>query len=232
VGDIHSLAWVDRPDISYLAACGPGGVALWKVSRRSPIRMEQVLKLPRKWCLSTALNAEGSLLVWTEEDWRLKAWDVAGAREKLLHAPPMFSGWHGLAFLPDDKSIIYISKSGVAEIWNVAEDRRVDSLGEPGIFNAPHISLSPDGKWLAALTQPDTVTIWHMPARKHVFSLRPEHGTVWSLAWDPSSEHLAVGQSDGGLAIWHVPRIQRSLAECGLEWRGESADGALSRSGF
>ena len=67
----------------------------------------------------------------------------------------------------------------------------------------------------------NTVSVWHMPTRQHVLSLRPEVGTVWSLAWDPSTEHLAVGQSDGGLAVWHLPKLQERLAEFGLEWHDE-----------
>ena len=72
---------------------------------------------------------------------------------------------------------------------------------------------------MAALTQPDTVSVWHIPTREHVFSLRPQAATVWSLAWDASSENLAVGGSDGGLAIWRLSRIHEKLAELGLAWK-------------
>jgi WD40 repeat protein len=221
-GDVHSLAWVERGD-SYLAACGARGVALWKVSRNSPFGKDEKMRLDRNWCLATTLNTQGSILVWTEDDWRLQAWDIERARQKPLHAPPMFSGWHGVTFFPDGESIIFISKSGIAEIWNINEDRRVRSIGERGTFNAPHIALSPDGLWLAALTRPDAISIWHIPTAKHVLSLRPEGGSVWSLAWDHHSERLAVGHSDGRLAVWHLPRIKQKLAASGLEWQTDNA---------
>jgi WD40 repeat protein len=131
----------------------------------------------------------------------------------------MLQGWHGLSFLPDGKSIIYVSNAGVAEVWNVEKDRRVNSFGKPGTFSAPHIALSPNGKWLAALTQPDTVSLWNVANGEYVFSLRPELGTVWSLGWDASSTQLAVGQSDGGLVLWHLPVIQKKLAMAGLPWQ-------------
>jgi WD40 repeat protein/tRNA A-37 threonylcarbamoyl transferase component Bud32 len=225
LGNVHSLAWVDQSDVSYLAACGPEGVVLWKVSRNPTFRLEQALRLERSRCLAIILNAEANLLVWAEDDWHLQAWDIARGRQLPLHAPPMFSGWHGVAFRPDGESIVYVSKSRVAEIWNVKEDRRVTALGDPGTFNAPHMALSPDGKWLAALTQPDTPSIWHIPSGKHVFSLRSEPSTVWALAWDRSSDHLAVGKWDGGLAVWHLPKIQQKLAEKGLEWQSEEPMG-------
>jgi WD40 repeat protein len=133
----------------------------------------------------------------------------------------MQQGWHGLALLPDNQSILYISNTGAAEIWDIEQDKHVTSIGKPGTFAAPHISLSPNGQWLAAQTQPDAVSIWHRPTGEHVFSMRPETGTVWSLAWDPTSEHLAVGQSDGSLAVWHLPKIQQKLAGAGLEWKND-----------
>jgi len=218
MGEVNSLAWAEVDDGSYLAGCGSHGVALWKVPKDPPVRMENVVELDRERCLAMVLSQDVRLMVWAQGN-RLKAWNVVRAQEAPLHAPDMQQGWHGVALLPDGQSIIYVSNTGVAEVWNIEEDRRVDSFGAPGTFGAPHIALSPNGKWFAALTQQDTVSVWHRPTGEHVFSLRPETGTVWSLAWDPSSEHLAVGQSDGGLAVWHLPRIQQKLTESGLQWQ-------------
>ena len=220
MGPVYSLAWSEVPEGRYLAGCGENGVALWKVHEGQPLRMETVLELDRRRCLATVLAREAGVLVWAEQN-RLKAWDLAAGKEAPLHAPDMNQGWHGVALLPDGQSIIYVSKTGVAEVWNVKDDRHVASFGERGTFNAPEIALSPNGKWFAALTQPETVSVWHRPTGKLVFILRPEAGTVWSLAWDRSSELLAVGQSDGGLAIWHLPRIQKKLAELGLRWQDD-----------
>ena len=221
MGNVHSLAWAKGPGGGYLAGCGAGGVALWEVSADQSPTVKEVFKLRRNWCLATIINPQASVMVWAEgDDSRLRAWDIVKGQEMPLNAPPMLQGWHGVAFLPDGESIIYITKSGIAEVWDVKNDRLADSFGEAGTFNAQHIALSPDGKWFAALTQPDIVSVWHVPTKQHVFSLRPETGTIWSLAWDPSSEHLAVGQSDGGLAVWHLPKIRRELAEAGLPWQG------------
>jgi WD40 repeat protein len=224
MGEVLSLAWSEAPDGRYLAGCGEHGLALWKVSQGLPVRMETVLELDRGRCLAAVLHREAGVLVWAEEangENRLNSRDLSTSKMATLNAPEMNQGWHGVALLPDGQSIIFVSKSGVAEVWDVKNDRRIDSFGEPGTFNAPQIALSPNGKWLAALTQPDTVSVWHRPTGKNLFTLRPETGTVWSLAWDPSSEHLAVGQSDGGLAIWHLPKIQEKLTQSGLSWKDE-----------
>jgi WD40 repeat protein len=43
-------------------------------------------------------------------------------------------------------------------------------------------------------------------------------GSIWSLAWSPNRELLAVGSSDGGLFIWNLPKINRELSRIGLGW--------------
>jgi WD40 repeat protein/tRNA A-37 threonylcarbamoyl transferase component Bud32/ribosomal protein S27E len=219
MAEVLSLIWSKCAECQYLAGCGSHGAALWKVPEGLPQKMETVLEVDRNRCLATVFNYDTGLLVWAEEN-HLKTWDLSAGQEGSLHAPDMNQGWNGLALTPDGHSIIYVSNKGVAEEWNVKQDCRVDSFGTPGTFVAPQVALSPDGKWFAALTQVDTVSIWHRATGKHVFSLRPTTASVWSLAWDPSSEHLAVGQADGGLAVWHLPRIQAKLAESGLQWEG------------
>ena len=220
-GQIYSLSWANRLGEGYLAASGPERVALWSVSTDRPLRLKPVVDLDRNRCLTTILSANGQWMVWAQDDSQLQAWNIVSSQERPLHAPPMLQGWHGAAFLPDGESIVYVTKSGAAEIWNVKDDRHVDSIGQPGTFSAPHIALSGDGKWLAGIVQQNTVSVWHMPTKQHVFSIRPEIGAVWSLAWDPASQQLAVGQSDGGLAIWHLPRIQETLAKSGLKWQDD-----------
>jgi WD40 repeat protein len=158
-------------------------------------------------------------MVWAEEDSHLQAWDIQASHQLPLHAPRMLQGWHGLAFLPDGQSIIYVSESGIAEIWDVKKDRRVKSIGAAGTFIAPHVALSPDGKWFAALTQHDMVSVWRLTSGKHLFSLPLEADSVWSLAWDASGNRLAVGQSNGAIAVVHLQRIQRKLADADLQWQ-------------
>jgi WD40 repeat protein len=217
IGQVHSLFWAQSSAGRRLAGCGSAGVALWEVPANKPLRLETKLELSRNWCLATVVDPAARFVVWAENDSNLKAWDVGAGRELPLHAPRMLQGWHGLCLLPDHESIIYVAQSGAVEVWNVAEDRHVQSIGAPGTFNAPHIALSADGLWLAALMQPDSVSIWHRPTGRRLFSLRAETDNVWSLAWDASGEHLAVGQSNGGLAVWHLAKIQAKLAELGLQ---------------
>jgi hypothetical protein len=75
---------------------------------------------------------------------------------------------------------------------------------------------------LASQADPSTVSLWSSQTGSQVFSLPQESGPIWSLAWSPNGERLAVGLADGGLAIWNVRRIQAQLAQIGLAWRPDA----------
>ena len=75
---------------------------------------------------------------------------------------------------------------------------------------------------MATEADPSTVTLWSSQAGSQVFSLPRESGPIWSLAWSPDGERLAVGLADGGLVIWNVPRIQAELTRIGLAWRADA----------
>jgi WD40 repeat protein/tRNA A-37 threonylcarbamoyl transferase component Bud32 len=219
MGDVFSLAWAKTADATFLAGSGRRGVALWKAPHDSLTQLEEAFQRKASFCLATVVDPHARFMVWVESERQLHALDIATGRKLRFDAPPMLQGWHGVALLPGEESIVYVSIEKVAEVWNVPLNRRVAAFGEPGAFGSPHIALSPNGHWLAALTQPDTVSLWNLPTGVHAFSLRSEPCTVWALAWDPTSEHLAVGQSDGGLAVWHLRKIQQKLAEAKLPWR-------------
>jgi WD40 repeat protein len=65
---------------------------------------------------------------------------------------------------------------------------------------------------LAGLSEPRIVSVWNVPGRKEQYAFRPERSAVWSLAWNPTRPALAVGLSDGGLAIWDIETVDRQLA--------------------
>ena len=77
--------------------------------------------------------------------------------------------------------------------------------------------MSNDGCWLAAESG-RAVTVWDTRSKKLLLGFPEESGAVWSLAWSPNRDLLAVGTSGGGPVIWNIPNIRAQLAELGLDW--------------
>ena len=171
----------------------------------------------RSLSLAVSPGPDPHWIAWVRDDRKIDLWDVQNSRAGKLSAPLMNQGWHGLAFYPDGKRLAFVSHTGAAEIWDVAADKRSFQLGEENQFHAPHIALSKDGTRFAGLLQPDVVSIWDASVRKMLYSFRPEQSEVWSMAWSPKGDQLAVGLSDGGLVLWDLPIIEAELARIGLE---------------
>ncbi len=77
-------------------------------------------------------------------------------------------------------------------------------------------ALTADGKYLAVGNK--FVTIWDTAQQTLLLLFPAEHSPVWSLAWSPNGNELAIGSSDGSVAIWNTPSVRAQLAQIGLDW--------------
>jgi WD40 repeat protein len=105
------------------------------------------------------------------------------------------------------------------EVWDATTGQVTTNFGKTELLRGAsiHTALSPDGAWLA-VGGSKAVTVWDLNKRELVLTLPEERGTVWSLAWSPDKNLLAVGSSDGGLVLWDLPRIKAELSGIGLGW--------------
>jgi WD40 repeat protein len=171
-------------------------------------------------CRDIAASRDGTLLAWCDQPAespriRIARWQDESAEPRLLDAPPMLQGWHGLAFSPDGKNLIFVSESGQGVNWNIAGDRMDRAIGDDGRFQAPHIALSPDGRWLAGLHEQNAVSIWDAGTGDRLFAFRPERAAIWSLAWSTDSSGVLLGLNDGGLISWDLAAVHETLASFG-----------------
>ncbi|HEV2972390.1 MAG TPA: protein kinase [Pirellulales bacterium] len=224
LGDINSLALFDREGQHFLAGSGDSGLSVWRMQmdRLAPeaVKLERVAHQDGNRCLNLAVSPDSRWISWVDDGNTIRLWDVVRSQPRELHAPRMNQGWHGLAFDSADHNLVFVSDQGMAEFWDVERDVNSFRLGETGSFKAPQIAVSPDGRWLAGLVEPDVVEVWDIRQRKRVYAFRPERSSVWSLAWSPESQGLAVGFSDGELAIWSLSLIREELSQMGLSETG------------
>jgi WD40 repeat protein len=221
------------PDGRYFAACGHGGLLLWKVvastaAGRANSRMvlEPVARQSGQHISSLAFSPVGNLLAWTPRyGARLRLWDVGNSQPYPF--PPLVANvfLRNLAFRRDGNLLAFIRQGGVPEVWNVVTRQQIYPSG-PNDFRGARerglggvIGLSPDDAWLAVQgAVQGAITIWDLRRRELVLALPEEHGHNWSLAWSPDGQRLAAGFSDGSLVLWNIPRIRAQLAQIGLDW--------------
>jgi WD40 repeat protein/tetratricopeptide (TPR) repeat protein len=219
----QALGVVFSPDGKFFAACG-GGVTIWRFSegengaRDTPrLSCKRVAHLPGGSSLYLGISPNSKRLAWVDHGYSVCLWDLEHGREVPFLGPPLVFGWHNLGFYPDSDHLTFGTARGMVETWDARTARRVASFGRAG-----HVAASPDGRWLATEADPSTVTLWSSQAGSQVFALPRESGPIWSLAWSPDGERLAIGLTDGGLEIWNMPRIEAELARIGLAWRADA----------
>jgi WD40 repeat protein len=226
------------PDGRHFAACGSGGLALWRLAPddsapgASP-GLREIARPTKRPTTSLGFSPDGRLLAWVETDRTLNLWDIERSR---THPPPpakLAGGVLSVAFL-DSRRLGFVDEALVAEVWDVIAGRRVSSFGvggvaaRRGIFLGPVIAASRDGRLLAS-QDGRSATIWDTEAGRLLIALPEERGVTWSLAWSPDHRLLAVGSSDGGLAIWDLPMVRAQLADLGLDWGSPSRPGIRPR---
>ena len=217
---INRLAFVGR---DHLAASGDGGVALWRLPIQNgsssvedgidPVESFEGFK-----CRDIVSSPDETWLAWTDKsDGRARVkvwkWQDTAADPSVLSGTPMLQGWHGLAISPESDRLFYVTEKGQAIAWDLNADRVAARMGDPGAFQGPHIALSPDGEFLAALHEPNALSIWNTTDASEAYAFRPERAAIWSLEWSPDSRRLLLGLNDGGLLMWDLDRVEKKLAD-------------------
>jgi WD40 repeat protein/serine/threonine protein kinase len=229
------------PDSRLFAACGEGGIVLWKVAPRTPGGrcdpgpwMQQVARPSVAAIAGLSWSGDGKLLAWvTSHGLRLHFWDVANARPYPFPSLQANSVPRSVVLSHDGKYLVFIRQGGVPEVWDVAARQRVYPAGPKDFEGASErgfaaiLTLSPSDAWLAVQGAQGSASVWDLHQRKLLLAL-PEEGFVWGLAWSPDRKLLATGLSDGRLALWNIPRIRARLAEIGLDWQDPPSPAAHS----
>jgi hypothetical protein len=129
---------------------------------------------------------------------------------KLLRSWKAGDTTQGLAFSADGKTLATLDHR-VIQLWNtsaVGAARRIEveeSLSE--------VTFSPDGRWLAAAGVRDLmkggpmIGVWQLSDLTRVGEIKTpyDQGHIFTLAFSPDGELLAVGSNNDQLGLWRVP---------------------------
>jgi WD40 repeat protein/serine/threonine protein kinase len=115
-----------------------------------------------------------------------------------------------LAFSPDGQRL-YAGCDGYARGWDLAGGRQI-SLFPSHSLQIHSLTVSPDGKLLAAGTSDETIRLWDALNGPAWGVLRGQNSPVRALAFAPDGQILASGGKDGLIKLWPThpspPRTQ------------------------
>jgi WD40 repeat protein len=199
----------------YLAAGGGKGVAVWSLGRGPKgvdVTLHRAIRTPALFDL--AIHPSGASLAYL-------TWPTTTAAAQVFRCdlekstPPhrlavaARNQLRGLYFDRPGHLLRYVTAAGSLGAWDW--DRNVPSPGPdlPAFQWAP----APGGRWAAIANSDRAVVLHDLDTRAPILTLPPEESDVWALAWSPDHRRLAIGASDGVVAIWELEQVRAALAE-------------------
>jgi WD40 repeat protein/DNA-binding SARP family transcriptional activator len=185
---------------------GVGRVRIWRLGTRRVVRTIQA-GAPLgavAWNPGGRLIGAGQLWFWSGNFSFASATRVWDARTgRLVFRTSGQPAISALRFSPDGRDIVTPTLTGTAEIWSIAERRRVAVLtGHSGQVAA--VAYSPDGKLVATGGTDGTARVWDSRTGRQLLVLAGDSATVDAVAFTPDGRKLVTGSEDGTVRVWNV----------------------------
>jgi WD40 repeat protein len=185
-----------------------------------------------------AWTDEGRILAVPLRDSRVALIDMTGSpdsRPVYLGTSGAKAGW-GIAVDPAGRTLFVGHANGEIVAWDLATKKPAPALQNtrPGRVQnvaAGSLSVSPDGRWLAASGADRFVTIYDLTKRTNWLDLETEASETRAVAFSPGGQRLAALGMDHRVYVWDFENgmAKRALAVDAIPTRATMGDG--SRSG-
>jgi WD40 repeat protein len=109
-----------------------------------------------------------------------------------------------IALSADNRVLYQGTERGELLVWQAQPPRLSPLARIRRAGNAVAVTVSPDGKWLAAGGDDSQITIWKFETGEKVESLPAGGGTVYALQFSPDSRLLASATLGGTTKVWGV----------------------------
>ncbi len=154
--------------------------------------------------LCVAYAPDGQILATADEYGDIFLWDLTtrSIRAKLTgHAGAV----RRLTFLADGKTLTSFGADRLLRLWDVGAGTEKGRIAKAG---AGDMLLSPNGSWLAAAFDDDSIKIWDLSNAKAATLLHQKDprydGSVHDLAFSPNCEGLAASVGRDTIRQWHL----------------------------
>ena len=177
-----------------------------------------VLSSPNKDIFDIAFSPDSKIVAATSiEDDAIPIWDTdTGELKHLLDLDSALrndiadwridSGWCGLAFSPDGKTLA-CGGGEIIFLWDIDTGDNTKRLIRPThrVFD---LAFSPDGKTLASGGFESNINLWDPHTGEHIKTLTGHTAWVRSIAFSPDGKFLGSRSDDGTVLLWDMTQIQ------------------------
>ncbi len=212
-GPVGSVAV--SPDGAWIASTDQSGqeIDLWdaatgklvrKISATTEGGLQKVAWGPdSKWLVSVGLD--GTPTVWNA---------TTGAPLQTFGSST--NSYTAVAVSPDGKEIASSSDGKIGDrtiyIWDPSTGKQIQQLTASKLDRIFDVAFSPDGKWLAAAYEQETVLVWDVASGKIIHTYTGHTDYVEGVSFSPNGKVLASVGDDGNLILWNVEASDDSKA--------------------
>ena len=122
------------------------------------------------------------------------------------HVVHSLDGWQqgvsNLAFSPSGATLAGTAGPRL-RVWDIPGDREV-ALHKRGTKHFQGLSFTPDGRYLATVSNDETVRIWNAHSWNEHKTFTWKIGKLLNIALDPEGCRAAAGSVSGQIIIWDV----------------------------
>ncbi|HMO65156.1 MAG TPA: WD40 repeat domain-containing protein, partial [Verrucomicrobiota bacterium] len=141
--------------------------------------------------LIAADSPDGAVRLWDTTTWQTRGW-LRGHR----------AGVGALALSPDGRLLASASGTTIL-LWDLAGGALAEDpvlQGNSGAIGA--LAFSPDGRTLAAGSFDGPISLWSVPGRQEIGSLKAHLTAVWGTIFSPDGRTLASTSYDYTVRLW------------------------------
>jgi WD40 repeat protein len=197
----------------FVVAGGSNGLCVWNIrTNRGEVTLERgrfVIPTPVPWVRDLAIHPKEEEVYFLSGQWQLHAAKIQGhegPRQLSVKDQRIGTALRGLHFDAAGDRLTFITNQRTLALW----DRRKGEVKDTGI-PANHLAVGGGGRWIAVSSPDRKAIIYDAQAARVILTLPPEESEIWCVAWSPDGTRLAVSMTDGGIAIWDLEQVRKSL---------------------
>jgi len=149
-----------------------------------------------------ACSRDGKWIAGAGMDGTVWLWDASTAREADVHRQATIQTT-AVAFDRASQRLAALDARGDFRVWGVPSGELLAHIKPDGDAR-PSITLSPDGKWIAAGGMDGTVSLWESSSGRQRLAIKAHPRLIKSVVFSPDGSRLASASDDKTVKIWEV----------------------------
>ena len=228
-GQIWRLAFdpLDR----YICAATAQGLSQWKYRRDGNVIRGLVV---RTWSstkngggVDLVVDPAGATAAMIQRDHSISLFKMDGIGDpthlRTLTCPSICCV-DGVSVRADGQELFFLNKNLAVEGWSLATDTSTriastpfDDLPLSRVVANAGFAISRNGQWIAYKYRSKQLIVVSLEDDTRWFALAPETSNIWSVDWNPECTQLAIGLTDGRIAIWNLELLRDALRPLGFD---------------